>query len=473
MNTKRRSLWIAVLLACLMLFAVSCGKQEENTSSSAASSEPAVQTESQEESSTETQALEKMIAGTQAVKIYGFDWGPAVTKTVIFLEEACDDKSMEYLSRPENYTVTERKDGIFSLGEAERKVEEAVCTKETDNDGKEYTRIELSLSYGPEEGSPFRFNMQTMMNTWCGTYELDVRIKDTVHDAAGNECRIEVALDTALDISSCPELEDLKIDGQFTGPEGHTLTYAFYEPENASEENRRPLVIWLHGMGEGGTDPLIDVLGNRVTTLFAADETGKNTFQETMEGAYVLTPQTPTYWMQYDEAGSWSNNPGKDSIYLNDLKALIDDFIRNHHVDPDRVIVGGCSNGGFMTMDMILNYPDMFAAAYPICECFSPDAVTDEMLESIKDLPIWFVYAENDTTVYPPANEEPLIERLKDAEADIHVSAFPDVHDTSGKYTSGGNPYQYNGHWSWIWFFNNECSEDGLSLWQWMSEQKR
>ena len=70
--------------------------------------------------------------------------------------------------------------------------------------------------------------------------------------------------------------------------------------------------------------------------------------------------------------------------------------------------------------------------------------------------------------------EEPLLQRLKQLGAgqDLHVSEFADVHDTSGLYYKDNEPYPYYGHFSWIYFFNNECFDGDLSLWQWLSEQK-
>ena len=56
----------------------------------------------------------------------------------------------------------------------------------------------------------------------------------------------------------------------------------------------------------------------------------------------------------------------------------------------------------------------------------------------------------------------------------IHVSVFDDVHDTTGRFfNEDGTPYQYNGHWSWIYFDNNEadCDEHGEKVWQWIGEQ--
>lgn len=83
-------------------------------------------------------------------------------------------------------------------------------------------------------------------------------------------------------------------------------------------------------------------------------------------------------------------------------------------------------------------------------------------------------HAENDTTVKPEDYEAPTIERLKKIGGNIHISVFDDVHDTTGLYTTeDGAPYQYMGHWSWLYFFNNECSDNGTNLWEWMAAQKK
>ena len=37
-----------------------------------------------------------------------------------------------------------------------------------------------------------------------------------------------------------------------------------------------------------------------------------------------------------------------------------------------------------------------------------------------------------------------------------------------------GNPYQYSGHWSWIYFDNNECyDENGVNAWTWLGQQAK
>jgi predicted peptidase len=82
--------------------------------------------------------------------------------------------------------------------------------------------------------------------------------------------------------------------------------------------------------------------------------------------------------------------------------ALIQDYVaKNPDIDPNRIYIGGASNGGSMTMSMIMTYPDYFAAAYPASEGYADVFISDEQIEAIKDLPIWFTHAAGDKTNTP------------------------------------------------------------------------
>ena len=422
-----------------------------------------------------------VLKGSQKAVIVGQDWGPAVTKTIVKLEGKVKADSVS----AEDFTVIETKESFnwMALAEGstedptkhvefdtERKVLAAYTCDENGEKADDSEFVALELDYSPEAGSPFCYDLFKGNNTICNPYNLAVTLADgaTLSGEDGSEVT-GVEIDKVIDFDSAiyPQLAKTDITPVFTGSEGHALNYASYEP--ADDGAKHPLVIWLHGAGEGGNDPRLNTLGNEVTALYS-DE-----FQEVMGGAYVLAPQCPTFWMQYDGEGNWMDNKGVDSVYLTDLKELIDDYVANHeNIDADRIIIGGCSNGGYMTMDMIMNYPDFFAAAFPICEAYSDAGIKDEQLAGIKDLPTWFIYSKNDTTVDPTMFEEPTLARLNAIGANVHTSVFEDVHDTSDTYKGmDGNAYQYQGHWSWIYFFNNACEDNGVNMWQWMSEQHR
>ena len=413
-------------------------------------------------------------SGTQMVVVEGFDWGPAVTKTVITLNRTVKADSV----KAESFAVVEHKENLTGLpfglhftGDSDRTVTAAyVCDAQGNPVEGASNMIALELAYAPSVGSPFCYGLMTSKNTICNPYELKISLAEgcSLTDADGSAITgLAVTKSINLSAAHMPQLEGVDLSGSFTGEDKQVITYASYAPVDDGEKH--PLVIWLHGAGEGGTNPVVALLGNEVSVLFGEE------FQSVMGGAYVLAPQTPEFWMVYNEKGEWQNNPGTSSVYLATLMELIEDYVtENQNIDPDRIYVGGCSNGGYMTMDLILNYPEYFAAAFPICESYQDAGITDQQLEGIKGLPIWFVYAENDGTVDPEKHEIPTINRLKALGSEVHVSVFEDVHDTSETYKEeDGSPYQYNGHWSWIYFFNNACEEDGLNMWQWLSQQHK
>ncbi|BCJ96304.1 hypothetical protein acsn021_38730 [Anaerocolumna cellulosilytica] len=270
-------------------------------------------------------------------------------------------------------------------------------------------------------------------------------------------------------------LADEFITGESTY-QGIHLNYACYQPKNNKAKN--PLLIWLHGAGEGGTDPAIAVSGNKVVNLIS------DKIQYIFSGCHVLVPQAPTMWM---DDGTGRYNTDGSTMYLDSLKKLIDEYIAAHDdIDEERVYIGGCSNGGFMTMKMIIAYPQMFAAAFPICEALADEFITDNDIERIKKIPIWFTHAANDPVIDVNKHTKATYGRLLSAgAADVHFSCFPSVTDGTGRYVNQDRtPYEYNGHFSWIPALNNECILDynntpvykkgeSVSLFEWLALSNR
>lgn len=261
-----------------------------------------------------------------------------------------------------------------------------------------------------------------------------------------------------------------------TGVAASGLKYAWVKPQ--IENEKPPVVIWLHGAGEGGWDPYIAVLGNKVINIAFPK------IQGYFGGAYLFAPQCPTMWM--DDGSGQYHREGK-SMYVGKLKAAIDEFLDAHpEIDRDRVYIGGCSNGGFMTMRMVIDFPDFFAAAYPVCEALYDETISDVDIGKIAHMPIWFTHAACDTIVPPEETAVPTYKRLKAAGAEnVHFSYYDRVLDQTGMFKKeDGTPYEYFGHGSWIYTLNDDChldfdgsevTVDGkpVTIFQWLALQHK
>jgi predicted peptidase len=117
----------------------------------------------------------------------------------------------------------------------------------------------------------------------------------------------------------------------------HELSYALHRPENTKE--KKPLIIFLHGSGEKGTD------------IEKVKVHGPFKYLKNNElDAYVLAPQCPEkeYW---------------DSEVLYQLILKIQ---KENTIDSNRIYLTGLSMGGWGAWNLAFAHPEMFAALVPI-----------------------------------------------------------------------------------------------------------
>ena len=252
------------------------------------------------------------------------------------------------------------------------------------------------------------------------------------------------------------ELSDPEVDAFSYRVSRSGMNYRLYSPRHGRRSHgrdRRPLVVWLHGGGEGGLlpdgyyDNETPLRANRGALGFATREA-----QRIFGGAYVVAPQSPSFWIE--------DGPRFAPL----IREIIGDLVRRYPIDRRRIYVAGCSNGGYMTMELTSVYPDLFAAAVPICgvveslEPGGPPLLTDAELQEI-DTPTWLVASRDDPTVPPEPNT-------------IHAhDLIPGSLMTLYDHVIW-NGYQFNGHWSWIYVARNDPSINGTHIWQWMADQR-
>ena len=387
-----------------------------------------------------------------SIVVKGYEWGPGVPKTVLQLSEAV--------------TAVSEADFTVITADVEREVIAIyLCDVhgEKVEGSSDCVAIEL-VTCNTASGSPFCYNTQTRMNEWAKSYEVQIKGRFTANgqtvlaDLRQDCIEKRICIDTAL--------FNKRID--FTGvyknnctgtDEELTLHLAAYEPEKLAGGAKNPLIIWLHGSGEGGKDADITILGNEVSALAKAPiQSYFTSGNET--GAYVLTLTCERYWM---DEGDGSIGPGNGTPLYGDI--LIDAIsfyvASNPDVDTKRLYVGGCSNGAFIATYSILNNPTRFAAGFLVCgtypyyEATRNDAVfvTEAQLKALGETPLWFIVSMDDTAVNPKQFTLPLYRSiLKMGATNCWLSAFQHVKGTDTENAA------YHGHHSWIYLFNNQVT---------------
>jgi predicted peptidase len=253
------------------------------------------------------------------------------------------------------------------------------------------------------------------------------------------------------------------VQGRLSNPEvdafgyrvsGSGMKYRLYQPSRRfARHGRRPLVVWLHGGGEGASlpddyyDNETTLRANRGALGFATPEA-----QRIFSGAYVVAPQSTSYWLEDGDR------------FAPLIREIVRDLARRYPIDRERIYVAGASNGGYMSLKMTTVYPDLFAASVPVCAVVEsldpggPTMITDAELRSIRT-PTWLVTSLDDDTVPPEPNT-------------IHAHRLIPGSLVSLYDHVIWNGHQFPGHWSWIYVARNDPSIDGTHLWQWMARQR-
>lgn len=204
---------------------------------------------------------------------------------------------------------------------------------------------------------------------------------------------------------------------------GDTLKYRVLFPENYDKNREYPLVLFLHGAGERGSDNEKQLTHG--ASLFTDEEVRKD------YPSVVIFPQCPAdkYWVERDKTDFKSIDfPEKpkiaNSLFL--AKKLVDSYKKSESVDKKRIYVMGLSMGGMGTFDIICRYPNYFAAAIPIC-----GGINTSRLKKVKKMPIRIFHGSDDQVVSREFSRNAYIELKAEGSVKVEYIEFPGVgHDS-------------------------------------------
>lgn len=211
---------------------------------------------------------------------------------------------------------------------------------------------------------------------------------------------------------------------QYISPNGDTLDYRILFPENYEGNKDYPLVLFLHGAGERGSDNEKQLTHG--AELFLADENRKK------HPAIVVFPQCPEdkYWIDISirsQLGGKGDpdfresikNPSEELALVNEM---VDDLIAKEKVDQNKIYMMGLSMGGFGTFETLARWPEKYAAAVGICGGGNISLTKNYANETA----VWITHGAKDDVV-PVVLSQRLYHALKEQGANVRYTEFPEA----------------------------------------------
>jgi predicted peptidase len=207
---------------------------------------------------------------------------------------------------------------------------------------------------------------------------------------------------------------------------GSELNMWMIKPSDFDPNKKYPLVYFLHGRGESGTDNEKQLVHG--SKLFL-NEVNQNQFP-----AIVVFPQCPKndYWAKAEVDRSETGNTfkfdysGEPNPALKKVISLLDSLQSHKNVNADKIYLGGLSMGGMGTFELLHRRPETFAAAIAICGAGDPKSVSNYA----KNVDLWVFHGAKDDVVAPEYSKE-MVEALKNDKANVKFTLYPNANHNS------------------------------------------
>ena len=184
----------------------------------------------------------------------------------------------------------------------------------------------------------------------------------------------------------------------FTDSTGNAFNYRWHEPKDLKANEKAPLVVFLHGAGERGSNNFAQMVHGVPQILKYAERKGQKIFLlagQVPAGACEGDPQG-NKWVQvpWDAADTIPPMPAKPSKSMNALIELLAQVRRDPRIDTFRIYATGVSMGGYGTWDLVMRKPEWFAAAMPCCA-----GADNARVYLAKEVPLWIFHGGSDGVV--------------------------------------------------------------------------
>ncbi|MCC6425792.1 MAG: dienelactone hydrolase family protein [Phycisphaerales bacterium] len=183
--------------------------------------------------------------------------------------------------------------------------------------------------------------------------------------------------------------------------------YTLYIPPAEIAKPPYPMVVFLHGYGESGTDGVKQSSVGLIPAILNAPERWP---------CIVLAPQKP----EFDPL--W---PTQFDVVLAEIKSVIAEV----PVDETRMSLTGLSQGGNGTWMLASKHPEFWSAIAPVCG-FHRQVPASQIASGVSKIPVWAFHGAKDNVV-PPQQSQAIIDAIKALGATPKYTEFPNADHNS------------------------------------------
>lgn len=227
----------------------------------------------------------------------------------------------------------------------------------------------------------------------------------------------------------------------YTGGEyaSETFEYRLLKPQRIEPGKKYPVVLFLHGAGERGSD-------NKLQLKYLPEWLASSENREKFP-CFLVVPQCrkDRKWSNVDWSAPSSELPAQMSDQMQVAVKALDEVLAEFPCDPDRIYLTGISMGGYGSWDLAERTPQRFAAVVPVCGGGDPAHA-----DKLAGVPVWAWHGDADKAV-PVGRSREMISAIEKA------GGHP-------KYTE----LKSVGHNSWV-----QAYHDPGNVLPWMFEQVR
>lgn len=203
----------------------------------------------------------------------------------------------------------------------------------------------------------------------------------------------------------------------YTGGEYKEASFKWrlLKPAKIETGKKYPVVLFLHGAGERGTD-------NKKQLQYFPDWISTDEMRAKFP-CFVIAPQCRNgkQWVNVPWGAKTSTPQGEISDQLAAAVGILQEVLAKQPVDRKRVYLTGLSMGGYGTWDLALRHPDWFAAVAPVC-----GGGDERLAERLKDVPLWAWHGDKDGAV-PVERTQQMIAAIKAAGGSPKFTELPGV----------------------------------------------